>query len=187
MADAHMSFPDQPTLTGPTLHLRPLQAEDNGALARAASDPAIWAVHPSPDRYKPEVFAPYFQMLLREGGTLVATDRASNDIIGCSRYYPAPESPSEYGIGFTFLTRAYWGGAANWEMKSLMLDHAFQYMEAVWFHIGTDNVRSQKATAKLGVDHVATETRTLSSGTAIYECYRLSKATWQARQASGSG
>ena len=79
------------------------------------------------------------------------------------------------------------GGAANWEMKSLMLDHAFQYMDAVWFHIGTDNIRSQKATAKLGVDHVTTETRTLSSGTALYECYRLSKATWQARQASGSG
>lgn len=187
MADAYMSFPDQPTLTGPTLRLRPLMTKDEKPLTSAASDPAIWAVHPSPDRYKPEVFQPYFQMLISEGGTLAVTDRTSDDVIGCSRYYPAPQSPEEFGIGFTFLTRAYWGGAANWEMKSLMLDHAFQYMNAVWFHIGTDNIRSQKATAKLGVEHVATQTLMLGSSTALYACYRLSKAAWQSRQASGSG
>lgn len=182
-----MHFPDQPTLTGATLHLRPLQAQDEAALTHAASDPAIWAVHPSSDRYKPDVFAAYFQILLTGGGTLVVTDRANGDVIGCSRYYTAPESACEYGIGFTFLTRAYWGGATNWEIKSLMLDHAFRHMNAVWFHIGADNIRSKKATAKLGVQYMATGRRTLSSGTALYDCYRLSRSAWQTRQASGSG
>jgi len=31
-----------------------------------------------------------------------------------------------------------------------MLDHLFTTEERVWFHIGKDNVRSQKGTAKLG-------------------------------------
>lgn len=96
-------------MTGARLHLRPLRAEDESALAHAATDPAIWAVHPSPDRFKPAVFEPYFKMLLSEGGTLAITDRHTQAIIGCTRYYPAPQSPGDYGIGVTFLTRVYWG------------------------------------------------------------------------------
>lgn len=188
MADGFMTFPDQPTLTGPTLHLRALEGEDVPALTRAASDPAIWAVHPQSDRYKPDVFGPYCQMLLSEGGTLVVTQSHTREIIGCSRYYPTSEAPAAYGIGYTFLTRPHWGGATNWEMKSLMLDHAFEHMDTVWFHIGADNVRSKRATAKLGVRHVHTRTQDLGSGAIVHDVYRLDKEVWHARrQASGSG
>jgi N-acetyltransferase len=35
-------------------------------------------------------------------------------------------------------------------MKHLMLDHAFRSVEHVVFHIGVDNVRSQRSVEKLG-------------------------------------
>ena len=35
-------------------------------------------------------------------------------------------------------------------MKTLMLDHAFIFVETVNFHIGAENIRSQKAIEKLG-------------------------------------
>ena len=181
-----MTFPDQPTLTGPNLHLRPLRAEDEEALTQAASDPLIWAGHPQSDRHKPEVFGPYFQMLLTQGGTLIAALRDSGQVIGCSRYYPTTEEPGAYGIGYTFLIRQHWGGTTNWEMKALMLDHAFQHLDTVWFHIGADNIRSKRATAKLGVVHAGSAVSDLGSGPIVHDAYRLDKAVWLARQASGS-
>ncbi|WP_299150334.1 GNAT family protein [uncultured Tateyamaria sp.] len=182
-----MAFPDQPTLTGPTLRLRPLSVDDHAALAAAASDPAIWAGHPARDRHKPDVFTPYFDMLLDAGGTLVITEGGSGAVIGCSRYYPAPEGAGEIGIGFTFLTTAHWGGTTNRELKTLMLDHAFRHVDRLWFHIGPSNIRSQKATAKLGAKYIETRERSLGKSPGMWMCYALEKSVWQAAQASGSG
>ena len=53
-------------------------------------------------------------------------------------------------IGWTFLERAFWGGAYNAELKSLMLDHAFRFVDRVVFVVGEDNLRSQKALEKIG-------------------------------------
>ncbi|MFL4471918.1 GNAT family N-acetyltransferase [Tateyamaria armeniaca] len=177
-----MNFPDQPTLTGETLHLRPLRGDDIPALTHAASDPAIWAGHPARDRYKPEVFAPYAHMLLRSGGALVVTDKASGSVIGCSRYYPAPETPKAYGIGYTFLTRPYWGGAANREMKALMLDHAFEHMDQVWLHVDPANIRSQRATLKIGARFVEEAQRNLGGKIGIWRCYVVERDAWRACQ-----
>jgi N-acetyltransferase len=47
----------------------------------AASDPAIWELHPSPDRYRPEVFAPYFDERLATKMTLVALDHATRESV----------------------------------------------------------------------------------------------------------
>jgi RimJ/RimL family protein N-acetyltransferase len=57
---------------------------------------------------------------------------------------------SEIEIGWTFLTRRYWGGRYNWEMKQLMLAHAFKFVENVIFYVGENNIRSQKAMEKIG-------------------------------------
>src|SRR5207244_1753593 len=38
----------------------------------------------------------------------------------------------------------------NRELKSLMLDHAFQFVDRVLFVVGENNVRSQKALEKIG-------------------------------------
>jgi hypothetical protein len=55
---------------------------------------------------------------------------------------------SEIEIGWTFLARDYWGGRYNQEMKRLLLNYAFQFVEKVVFYVGENNIRSQKAMLK---------------------------------------
>ena len=53
-------------------------------------------------------------------------------------------------MGWTFLEREFWGGTYNRELKQLMLDHAFRFVDRVLFVVGEQNFRSQKALAKIG-------------------------------------
>ncbi|MDB6079677.1 MAG: hypothetical protein JWO82_3424 [Akkermansiaceae bacterium] len=140
----------QPTLTGEHLSLRPLREDDFEALYTAASDPLIWEQHPQPTRWQREVFQTFFTLAMASGGAFTVVDPATGAILGSSRYYDWNPASREIAIGYTFLTRHYWGGPANREMKRLMLEHIFQWAEKVWFHIGTENRRSRKATEKLG-------------------------------------
>jgi N-acetyltransferase len=174
-----MSFDPQPTLEGPTLTMRPLRAGDLEALHAAASNPATWAGHPARDRYKRDVFEAFFARLIELGGTLVAIDRQSGRIIGSSRFYVPPDQPEALAIGFTFLDQAYWGGATNRAMKQMMLDHAFRSVAEVWFHIDPANIRSQKATAKLGAVHAYDATLDLSGTPTHWMCFRLRREDWQ--------
>ena len=140
----------QPHLVGELVELRPMRPEDWGDLYAVAADPLIWEVHPARDRYKQERFREYFQEALQSRGALVAVDRNTAKIIGASRYYRYGADQSELEIGWTFLARSHWGGVYNGEMKRLMLDYAFQFIDRVIFLVGTDNVRSQKAMKKIG-------------------------------------
>ncbi len=140
----------QPTLVGEQITLRPLQPDDFAQLYHAASDPVIWEQHPHHDRYQREVFQIFFDAAVSSRGALLVMDRASGEVIGTSRYYDWNPSSREIAIGYTFLVRSRWGGSANCEMKQLMLDHIFKWAGKVWFHIGTDNLRSRKAVEKLG-------------------------------------
>ena len=178
-----MSFDAQPVLTGAAYAVRPLVRGDFDALRVAASDPEIWALHPQKDRWKPEVFAPYFDSLMASGATVASVDLARNRVIGCSRYYTAPDMPGTISIGFTFLERAYWGGAANLAIKTLMFEHAFVDFDAVWLHIDPTNLRSQRATAKLGAVHVYDAQMDLGAGFADFMCYRVGRDEW--RMANG--
>jgi RimJ/RimL family protein N-acetyltransferase len=48
------------------------------------------------------------------------------------------------------LARSYCGGTYNKEMKQLMLEHAFDYVNSVIFLVGVQNIRSQRAVEKIG-------------------------------------
>ena len=145
-----MPFELQPTLTGTLLQLRPLRAEDETELYSVASDPNIWAQHPVSDRYTEPVFREFFKGALESGGAFAVLDRATGRIIGSSRYDGYDERRSEIEIGWTFLATAYWGGVYNREMKTLMLRHAFQFVDTVVFLVGPQNWRSQRAMEKIG-------------------------------------
>lgn len=140
----------QPRLQGRLLHLRPVTAEDWAPLFAAASDPEVWALHPANDRWREPVFRAYFEDGLASRGALVVIDQASGAIIGWSRYSPQFVEPGEIEIGWTFLARAYWGGAYNGEMKRLMLAHAFRFVDRVLLRIGETNARSRRAAEKIG-------------------------------------
>lgn len=145
-----MAFDRQPTLIGELLELRPLRAEDFPALFAVAADPLIWEQHPEPNRYQEATFRAFFDDALNSGGALVALDRGTGRLIGSSRYHDYDAVHSVVEIGWTFLARAYWGGRYNGEMKRLMLQHAFRSVDRVIFIIGPNNLRSQRAVAKIG-------------------------------------
>src|SRR5437762_6168602 len=145
-----MSFDLQPHLKGELVELRPLAPDDWGGLFAVASDPLIWEQHPESDRYKEGVFKGFFREALESGGAFVVIDKNSQQIIGSTRFYGYEPERSEIEIGWTFLARKYWGGRYNREMKRLMLNHAFRFVEKVIFYVGENNVRSQKAMEKIG-------------------------------------
>jgi N-acetyltransferase len=140
----------QPHLTGELVELRPLQPEDWDGLFAAASDPLIWEQHPASDRYREEVFREFFQGALDSKGAFAVIDRKTGKIIGSSRYHNYDSDKSEVEIGWTFLARQYWGGKYNGEMKRLMLEHAFRFIDVVLFRVGTSNLRSRKAMERIG-------------------------------------
>ena len=102
-AGALLNFELQPHLKGDLIELRPLAPGDFDVLYEAGRDPLIWEQHPQ------------------------------SRVIGCTRYCNLKQGESEIEIGWTFLERAFWGGGVNGEMKSLMLDPAFRFVERVVF------------------------------------------------------
>jgi N-acetyltransferase len=140
----------QPTLAGARVTLRPTVETDWDALYAVASDPLIWEVHPAKDRWQEAVFRRYFDDALASGGGLTILDAASGAVIGASRYCFPDRVRDEIEIGYTFLARAYWGGAVNGEVKRLMLDHIHRYFPVAIFVVGRDNVRSRRAMEKIG-------------------------------------
>lgn len=145
---------------------------------RVASDPLIWEQHPARHRYQEEVFKVFFQEALESRGAFVVIDRKTQDVIGSTRYFGYDAEKSEVEIGWTFLARAYWGGDSNGEMKRLMLDHAFRFVDRVVFLIGPENWRSRRACEKIGAVYAGTRTKTDRQGkTTESVVYEIRKPT----------
>ena len=145
-----MAFDLQPTLKGDHLELRPLQASDFNDLFAVAADPLIWEQHPVKDRYQKKIFEDFFRESLESGGALITIDTKEGKVIGSSRFHGYDHNKSEVEIGWTFLAHTYWGGIYNKEMKRLMLEHAFKFVNSVIFVVGVQNIRSQRAVLKIG-------------------------------------
>jgi N-acetyltransferase len=175
-----MTPPDfQPTLTGPTVIVRPVMASDWAELFAAGSDPEIWKVHPISNRYTEPAFRQYFDSAVASNMAFVFVDRSTGQLIGSSRYYGYDRERSEVEIGWTFITRSHWGSKTNREVKRLMLDHAFTFVDTVIFWVGEKNWRSQGAMKKIGgVLRGGLFTRKLSGATP-YIIFEIGRARYQ--------
>jgi N-acetyltransferase len=171
-----MTFDLQPVLRGDLLELRPLAEDDFDALFAVASDPLIWAQHPDSDRYEEAVFRAFFRGAIDSGGAFLVTDVRDGRAIGSSRYHGYDPDASEVEIGWSFLARAYWGGRYNGEMKRLMLDHAFRFVERVVLLIGPHNVRSQRAAEKIGGVRAGTRTDDATGRESVR--FEITRASW---------
>lgn len=140
----------QPVLEGETLRLRPLCEGDREALFAVASDRDLWALHPAHDRWQRPVFDAMFDEALAQGGALAITVADSGEVVGSSQYRPSALDEGAMEIGWTFLARRHWGGAANREVKRLMIGHALASVERCVFRVGAENWRSRRAMEKIG-------------------------------------
>lgn len=150
MQSVNIDFEFQPTLAGARITVRPIATTDWASMFAAAADPEIWKQHPAHDRYTERVFREYFDGAIECGSAFAFVDRENRKIFGSSRYHGFDPVTREIEIGWTFLARDYWGGSYNSEIKQLMLEHAFQFVDTVVFWVGETNARSRRAMEKVG-------------------------------------
>ena len=144
----------QPTLENDFVKLVPLEESDFEALYNIASDPKIWEQHPNKDRYKKDVFQNFFQGAMESHGAFKIIEKNTGEIAGSTRFYDYNSEDNSIFIGYTFYATKFWGSKLNPQVKKLMLDYIFQFVDKVHFHVGKDNIRSQKAMEKLGAKKI---------------------------------
>ncbi len=146
----------QPThLKNDSITLVPLQPTDFDRLFAVASDPKIWEQHPTKNRYQEPIFQTYFNGAMESNGAFIILDTQTGEVVGSSRFYDYNEDLKSIKIGYTFLATKCWGFNHNKALKTVMLNHAFTFVDTVLFDIGANNIRSQKAIAKFGAIKVA--------------------------------
>ncbi len=162
-----------------TTDIKLIQAEKKNFsdLYDVAKDPQLWVQHNAKDRWQKEIFSKFFNKGLdNENGLLAIIDKKNNEIIGSTRYYPHKEKLS---IGYTFISRKYWGTSTNFQVKKLMLDHAYQFTDEIYFHIWSNNIRSQKAVQKLGAEYFGSWDE---SDQRNHLTYLLKKTVWNKKK-----
>ncbi len=139
----------QPILKSELVKIRPLSKEDQEELYQVAKDPKIWEQHPCKRNERAE-FEKFFKESITSKGALTIIDSQTNTIIGSSRFKTIEGFQNGVEIGWTFLSRNYWGGIYNKEVKHLMMQHAFGFVDHIIFYVAENNIRSQKAVRKIG-------------------------------------
>jgi len=174
-----VNFELQPTLENEVVKIQPLKQSDFDLLYKIAADPLIWEQHPNKDRYKREVFQTFFKGAIESKGAFLVLNKQTGKPIGSSRFYGFDESAKSVAIGYTFLAKDHWGTTYNRALKTLMLNHAFRFVDIVVFHIGAVNVRSQKAIEKLGAEKVGeAEMEYYGEGKKLNFIYQVYKSAW---------
>ncbi|MBU4539278.1 MAG: GNAT family N-acetyltransferase [Weeksellaceae bacterium] len=152
-----MNFSIQTILENENLKLVPLKEGDFERLYKVASDPKVWEQHPNKERYKREVFENFFKGAMESKGAFLILSKNSDEVLGCTRFYDFDQGNKSILIGYTFYGRNSWGKNINPQIKKMMLDYIFQYVETVIFHVGKDNIRSQIAMERLGAEKMGEE------------------------------
>lgn len=168
----------QPRLENELVLLRPLEHSDYEELYHVASDPLIWEQHPVYSRHKREEYDIFFKESMETGMSLVIIDKKTNKIFGSTRYYDFDPENASVKIGGTFLDRAHWGGTYNFSIKELVLDYAFQFVDKVLFEIAEENIRSQKASARFGVEEKEHFMKEIQGKEYPYILYELTPQLW---------
>jgi RimJ/RimL family protein N-acetyltransferase len=115
--------------------LIPLDQSHYGELYAVASNPIIWEQHPEKNRWQEANFEKFFQKAVHNNcGCFTILEKNSNKFIGSTRFYSITEDSIK--IGYTFLSPEYWGTGANREIKKVMLEYAFDFVDKVFFDVG---------------------------------------------------
>jgi RimJ/RimL family protein N-acetyltransferase len=148
-----VSRDDQPTLTGPSIELRPLQSSHQEALVAAATDGELWTmkvtVVPGP-----ETVGLYIATALagRQAGTVMpfaVVKRETGQVVGSTRFWKIDHVNRKLEIGHSWLSASVQRSGVNTEAKYLLLTHAFEAMNAVRVQFTTDELNEKSRAAIL--------------------------------------
>jgi N-acetyltransferase len=144
------------TLDGRLVHLEPLNMEHLPALAEVAFVPEIWRWMPmhvtSEASLRLWIEQALDQAAVGRALPWVTRDRATEKVIGSTRYMEIDSANRTLGIGWTWLAPAWQRSGINVEAKYLQLRYAFEELGAIRVALRThhENLRSQAAIAALG-------------------------------------
>jgi RimJ/RimL family protein N-acetyltransferase len=144
------------TLVGTKVVLEPLAIEHLDGLIAAVKDGELWKLWftsiPSPE--SAEAYIQTALEMRSNAGALpfIVREKASNKIIGCTRYFNVDEVNQRLEIGYTWYSQSYQRTIVNTECKYLLLTHAFEKLDAIAVEFRTHwhNHKSRAAIARLG-------------------------------------
>jgi N-acetyltransferase len=155
------------TLRGRVVRLEPLTLEHVPGLARVGLEPELWRWIPTAVTTVEEMRDYVVRALedLARGLALpfVIVDRASDQVIGSTRYGNIERAHHRLEIGWTWITSAFQRTTVNTEAKLLLLTHAFETLRANRVELKTDalNQKSRRAILRLGAAEEGTFRRHL--------------------------
>jgi N-acetyltransferase len=150
---------DTSKLRGQFVYLESLQPAHIPQLKILAKDERLWQytktllINDSFDeqfeRYITAALDPRFSGLQV---SFVMRDAETDELMGMTRFYRIEPSHKRLSIGYTWYAPNYWGRVHNKECKLLLLQYAFEELgfQRVEFEVAHQNIRSQKAVAKIG-------------------------------------
>ncbi|PKF76175.1 GNAT family N-acetyltransferase [Chryseobacterium sp. PMSZPI] len=143
-------------LKGTTIDLIPLEKEHFEELYIAASDKELWELIPT-DCSEKVLFDKNYELALseRESGKqypFAILHKETQKLIGSTRFFEIYPSDKKLEIGWTWITKEFWGTTINLECKLLLLRFCFETLKANRVQLKTKdtNFRSRKAIEKIG-------------------------------------
>ncbi len=153
------------TLDGRFVRLEPLSLQHAEGLAEVGLDTEVWRWMPAPVTTPAEMRAFVEQALVEvESGHQIAfvqVDRASGRPVGSTRYLSIEPSHRRLEIGYTWVASGWQRTAINTEAKLLLLNHAFEALDAMRVEFKTDarNEQSRRALRGIGATEEGTMRR----------------------------
>lgn len=149
-------------LEGAALRLEPLREAHAAGIVAAADDPSIWRWLsatvdnlPAAQRFIAQAIE---EEERKQSYAFAVVRRADGCVLGSTRYLNIEPAHRGAEVGWTFYSKAAWGGPVNPEAKLLLLRHAFEVWGALRIALRTDgrNLHSQAAIRKLGARYEGT-------------------------------
>lgn len=144
------------TLEGQYVRLEPMTLEHEDELNAAAADGELWksTVTIVPTRAEMAAYISTALSAQAQGRELqfVIIRKASNGIVGHTRFYDIERHDRHVEIGYTWLAASAQRTAVNTESKLLLLTHAFETWRCIRVSLITDvlNQQSRAAILRLG-------------------------------------
>lgn len=149
-------FPFSWGLEDEMIRLRLMQHNDVEKLQRIAFDNSIWSFFTvdicDEVSLKNWVEGAIYDYMNKTRVPFVIEVKETNEVVGSTSFGNIEERDSRLEIGWTWLGKDYQGKGINQRAKKLMLQFAFDYLEAERVEFKTDvlNIQSRKALAKIG-------------------------------------
>ena len=176
------------TLEGRYIVLRPPSIDDRDGLSIAAIDGEIWNNRFSqfPNLNEIEKYIQEMLDLSSKGSILpfVTIHKASNTIVGTTRYLNIDYENHRLEIGHTWIAKSWRKTYVNTEAKFLMLQYAFEKLSCIAVEIRTDvlNIVSRQAIQRLGAkqDGILRHHKIMRDGRIRDTvCYSIIKPEWK--------